>query len=160
MYVKSRLASNECFPWPRVDLSASVPGKFIVVDTIVGWTFVPLPVVVMVGITTFWTEEGFVSSKENTTSVPGKRVPWTVRDTLPLVPLFSNGGQPVHTSGDKSMGLRGGQNFLGPVGESGHLVDAYWTSTYENWARDTYDPVFVYYESIKRDYCFCFLLNR
>jgi hypothetical protein len=24
MYAKSRLASNECFPWPRVDLSAVV----------------------------------------------------------------------------------------------------------------------------------------
>ena len=24
MYAKSRLASNECFPWPRVDLSASI----------------------------------------------------------------------------------------------------------------------------------------
>ena len=44
----------------------------------------------------------------------------------------SNGGQPIHTTGDKQMGWRGGQNFLGPIGESGHLADGYWTSAYEN----------------------------
>jgi hypothetical protein len=29
-------------------------------------------------------------------------------------------------------GLARGADFLGPIGESGHLVDGYWTSAYEN----------------------------